>query len=438
MRTNSITFREIVAIGLMLFALFFGAGNMIFPPLLGQEAGTNVWPALIGFLLTGVGLPLMGVIAIAKSGDLKTLAHRVHPIFAIIFPVILYLAIGPFFGIPRTGTVAYEMSITPFLSKEMAESPAALILYSVVFFGVTLWLSLNPTKLVDRIGKMLTPALLLIIAIFVMKSFITPLGTPTSPIEAYSHTPFFKGFIEGYLTLDALAALVFGIVVIDAVREKGITRKKEITRACISAGTIAALGLAAVYLSLGYLGSTSITLLGPTDNGANILSEAAVYLFGNSGIFILGIAITLACLTTSIGLVSSCAVFFSKFHPALTYKKLVMIISIFSTFVANVGLTVLISISLPVLMIIYPIAIVLIILSLFHTFLQDSTLVYRFALIPTGLISLIEGLKVAGIEIEILSGILSRLPFYNQGISWLIPALLFALIGYFIEVKNKN
>lgn len=438
MSTNSITFREIVAIGLMLFALFFGAGNMIFPPLLGQEAGINVWPALIGFLLTGVGLPLMGVIAIAKSGDLKTLANRVHPLFAFVFPIILYLAIGPFFGIPRTGTVAYEISVTPFLSKEMAASPMPLIIYSIVFFGVTLWLSLNPTKLVDRIGKILTPALLLIIAIFVMKSFITPLGTPALPKEAYSHTPFFKGFIEGYLTLDALAALVFGIVVIDAVREKGITRKTEITKACIIAGTIAALGLAAVYLSLGYLGSTSITLLGPKVNGASLLSEAAVYLFGDTGIFILGLAITLACLTTSIGLVSSCAQFFSKFHPAWTYKRLVMIISIFSLLVANIGLTQLISISLPVLIIIYPIAIVLIILSYFHSFFQDSTLVYRFALIPTGIISLIDGLKVAGLEIDILSEILSRLPFYNQGISWLIPALIFALIGYFITVKNKN
>jgi branched-chain amino acid:cation transporter, LIVCS family len=438
MRTNSITFREIVAIGLMLFALFFGAGNMIFPPLLGQEAGTNLWPALIGFLLTGVGLPLMGVIAIAKSGDLRTLSNRVHPLFAIIFPIILYLAIGPFFGIPRTGTVAYEMSISPFLSKEMTESPISLMIYSIVFFGVTLWLSLNPTKLVDRIGKILTPALLLIIAIFVMKSFITPLGTPATPKVAYSHTPFFKGFIEGYLTLDALAALVFGIVVIDAVKEKGISKKSELTKACIKAGTIAALGLAVVYLSLGYLGSTSITLLGSKENGAAILSEAAVHLFGNSGIFILGIAITLACLTTSIGLVSSCAVFFSKFHPALTYKRVVIIVSIFSTLVANVGLTELISISLPILIIIYPIAIVLIILSFFHSILNGTTFVYRFALIPTGIISLIEGLKVAGVEINFLSKILSKLPFYNQGISWLIPALIFALIGYFIEVRTKN
>lgn len=434
MGKNSIALREIIAIGLMLFALFFGAGNMIFPPFLGQEAGENVWFAIIGFLLTGVGLPLLGVMAIAKNGDLQTLANRVHPLFAIPFTVTLYLAIGPLFGIPRTGTVAYEMSMTPFLPDAMINSQIPLFIYSVIFFGITAWLSLNPSKLVDRIGKYLTPALLIIIAILVIKSIVTPMGEPVEPSDAYLKTPFFKGFIEGYLTLDAIAALVFGIVVVSSIRERGVTNKAAITKACFKAGVIAASGLAIVYLSLAYIGSTSMLSIGPKENGASLLSGAAVYLFGSTGLLILGLAITLACLTTSIGLVSSCAQYFSKLIPKWSYQKLVFILSAFSLIIANVGLTQLIKISLPVLIIIYPLAIVLILLSYFHNFFQGYSLVYIFALIPTGLISLIDGLKTAGIELQIIIDLLSNLPFYNEGMGWIVPALFGVLLGYCIAL----
>jgi branched-chain amino acid:cation transporter, LIVCS family len=434
MQKNSITFREVTAIGLMLFALFFGAGNMIFPPFLGQQAGNNVWPAITGFLLTGVGLPLLGVMAIARVGDLQTLSRRVHPLFAIVFPFILYLAIGPFFGIPRTGTVSYEISVTPFLSESMASSPIPLIIYSIVFFGITAWLSLNPTKLVDRIGKLLTPALLIIIAILVTKSFITPMGDFSPPTGDYVKTPFFKGFIEGYLTLDALASLVFGIVVINSIRDRGITSQFTVTKACMTAGAIAAIGLAAVYLSLSYIGASSVDSIGLKENGAILLSEAAIHLFGSTGLLILGLAITLACLTTSIGLVSSCAQYFTTLFPRLSYRNLVFILSLFSLVVANAGLTQLINISLPVLMMIYPIAIVLILLSYFHNFFNGYSFVYIFALIPTGFVSFIDGLKMSGIELTVIVNILSHLPFYSEGIAWLVPSLIGAVVGYMISI----
>jgi branched-chain amino acid:cation transporter, LIVCS family len=434
MEKNSITLREVTAIGLMLFALFFGAGNMIFPPFLGQQAGTNVWPAVIGFLITGVGLPLLGVMAIARAGDLQTLSKRVHPLFAIIFPFILYLAIGPFFGMPRTGTVSYEISVTPFLSGGMANSPIPLILYSIIFFGITAWLSLNPTKLVDRIGKILTPALLIIIAILVTKSFITPMGEFSQPTGDYLKTPFFTGFIEGYLTLDALASLVFGIVVINSIRDKGITNRPTITKACMTAGAIAAIGLAAVYLSLTYIGASSIDTIGTKENGAVLLSDAATHLFGSTGLVILGLAITLACLTTSIGLVSSCAQYFSTIFPMWSYRTLVFVLSLFSLVVANAGLTQLINVSLPVLMMIYPIAIVLIFLSYFHNFFNGYSFVYIFALIPTGVISFIDGLKMSGLDLTPLVTVLSQLPFYSEGVAWVLPALIGALVGYMISL----
>ncbi|WP_175990675.1 branched-chain amino acid transport system II carrier protein [Bacillus sp. Marseille-Q1617] len=434
MNEKALSFSGVLTVGLMLFALFLGAGNMIFPPFLGQQAGDQVWTGIIGFLITGVGLPLMGVIAIAKSGgDLQTLANRVHPIFGLIFTIIMYLAIGPFFGIPRTGTVAYEIGIIPFLSEDTAKYGVSLLIYSIIFFALTAWLAMNPSKLVDRIGKILTPSLLIILTILVVKSIVTPMGSFGEPNPAYQDGALFKGFIEGYLTMDTIAALVFGIVVINAIKDRGITSKTSLTRITIIAGFIAAAGLALVYLSLSYIGATSTDSIGAQANGGAILSASANHLFGSLGAVILGLAITFACITTSVGLVSACAQYFSKISP-VSYPKLVIILSAFSMLIANIGLTQLIAVSLPVLIIIYPLAIVLILLSFMHNWFNGYSMVYIGALVPTVLISLIDGLKTAGMDVSAVSSALSFLPFYAEGIGWILPAIAGAVIGYVIAI----
>jgi branched-chain amino acid:cation transporter, LIVCS family len=434
MNGKALSFSGILTVGLMLFALFLGAGNMIFPPFLGQQAGELVWTGIIGFLITGVGLPLMGVIAIAKSGgDLQTLANRVHPLYGLIFTIIMYLAIGPFFGIPRTGTVAYEIGIIPFLSEDAAKYGVSLLIYSIVFFGLTAWLAMNPSKLVDRIGKILTPSLLVILTVLVVKSIVTPMGSFGDPNPAYQDGALFKGFIEGYLTMDTIAALVFGIVVINAIKDRGITSKASLTKITIIAGVIAATGLALVYLSLSYIGATSTDSIGAQANGGAILSAAADHLFGSLGAVILGLAITFACITTSVGLVSACAQYFAKV-VAISYGKLVIILSAFSMLIANIGLTQLIAVSLPVLIIIYPLAIVLILLSFMHNWFNGYSMVYVGALLPTGLISLIDGLRTAGLDVSAVSSTLSFLPFYAEGIGWIVPALIGAVIGYIIAL----
>lgn len=218
--------KDTVIIGFMLFALFFGAGNMIYPPELGQYAGQNVWKAMGGFLLTGVGLPLLGIIAIALTGrDAKGLADKAHPAFGTAFTVILYLSIGPLFAIPRTGTVSYEIGALPFL----AGVPAwlSLLLFTLAFFGITYYLALNPTKIVDRVGKVLTPIKFTIILIIIVKAILTPMGVIGTPDVSYSNGSFFKGFLEGYKTMDALASIVFGVVVINAIKGRGVTSKKH-------------------------------------------------------------------------------------------------------------------------------------------------------------------------------------------------------------------
>ncbi|MGD6879480.1 branched-chain amino acid transport system II carrier protein [Bacillus infantis] len=438
MNNKSLSSREIIAIGLMLFALFFGAGNMIFPPYLGQESGASMGKAIIGFLITGVGLPLLGVISIAKAGDLRTLAGRVHPLFGAAFSLFLYLAIGPLFGIPRTGTVAYEIGITPFLPDAVSKYGMMLLFYTIIFFSVTAWLSMNPSKLVDRIGKLFTPILLAILSILAVKSIITPLGEPMAPKGAYAETPFFKGFIEGYLTMDAIAALVFGIVVIGSIKEKGISSSKQIAKICIYSGLIAAAALMLVYLSLAYIGASGEESIGFQDNGGALLSAAASHLFGSFGAVILGLAITFACLTTSIGLVSSCAQYFSKVVPSISYRSFVLILSLFSMMIANIGLTQLISVSLPMLTMIYPPAIVLVLLSFLHHAFGGSRAVYAGALIPAGLISTIDAIKAAGADTRIFSDMLGFLPLYTEGLGWVIPAIAGGLLGLLIAGRGRK
>ncbi|PTX61277.1 LIVCS family branched-chain amino acid:cation transporter [Melghirimyces profundicolus] len=420
--------KDITMIGLMLLALFFGAGNMIFPPALGQAAGIEVWPAMAGFVFTAVGLPLLGVIAIAVSGgNLQTMAGRVHPWFGVAFTVAVYFVIGPLFGTPRTATVAFEMGAFPFLPEGFDAYGWPLFLYTLIFFAITFWLALNPSKLVNRIGKILTPLLLVIIGVLLVKSLIDPAGPFGTAMGDYKTQPFFRGFMEGYLTMDTLGALVFGIVVIRSVKERTNDRNTVIS-VTVKAGLVAALGLTLVYLTLGYLGATSQSL-GMSENGGQILTSVVLQLFGHPGVLLLGTAVTLACLTTSVGLVTSSAFYFSSLIPGLDYKKTAAALCIAAMVVANMGLTQIIAVSIPVLTALYPMAIVLILLSLFPS-LNQAREIYGLALIGTALVSFTDGLKAMNISLGWTDQVYGWLPFYSEGIGWLLPGLLGALIGY--------
>ena len=433
--------KQILAIGLTLFALFLGAGNIIFPPYLGQQAGFNIWIAVAGFLVTGVGLPLMAVVAIGKYGNLQSLAGKVHPTFGIVFTIVVYLAIGPCFGIPRTATVTFEIGLLPFLSESMINSALPLFILTLVFFGISAWLALNPTKILDRIGKMITPLLLIVLVLLVGKSLMSPLGSIMSPTETYQTqtNSFFNGFIEGYLTMDTIGGLAFGIVIIAAIKNLGQTDHTLITKTVAKAGFIAATGLALVYLALTYIGATSVSEVGLLDNGGAILSASTNVLFGSIGSAILALTITLACLTTSVGLISSCAHYFSEQVPKLTYPTMVILLSVFSALVANAGLSQLISISLPVLSFIYPLAITLIVLSFFDKYFKGYSSVYVGGMLSVGIISFFESLVNAGLNLGPINTFIRELPLFNQGIGWIVPALLGSLIGFtFAYLYSKS
>ena len=353
----------VIVTGLMLFALFFGAGNLIFPAMLGQSAGTNLWSASLGFIITGVGLPFITILAFGFSGknDVQSLASRAHPLFGIIFTVVLYLSLGPLFALPRTGSVSYEIGIKPFLSNDVGFLP--LLVFTIIYFGIACLLSINPSKMLDIVGKILTPLLLIFIGILIVVAIINPMGEIQSPLADYSDNSFFKGFKEGYLTMDTLAGFAFGIIIINAIKDKGITSRKEVLGFCMKAGLIAATLLVIVYTSLTYVGATSVEKLGQLGNGGDVLAQASNHFFGSAGAVLLGLIVIAACLTTSIGLITACATYFNKILPAVSYKSYVVIFSVFSAAVANVGLTKLISITVPVLTALYPVAIVLIVLN---------------------------------------------------------------------------
>jgi LIVCS family branched-chain amino acid:cation transporter len=428
---QGLSIKQLVFISFMLFSMFFGAGNLIFPPFLGYNAGENVWLALAGFIVSAVGLPILGVAAVAKAGSFQAMARRVHPSFAVLFPMLIYVSIGPGLAIPRAGSLAFEMGMGPFLPAEWSGSPVALFLYTVVFFSFVWWLSLSPSKLVDRFGKMLTPLLLALIMVIFVKSWFSPLGAAGEPDENYQSHPAFQGFLDGYLTMDALAALVFGIVVADVLRSKGVQNSSQLSRYMMAAGLGAGLLLAAIYIILGYLGASS-GALPDAKNGANILTYAVHQLFGTSGALILGLVFTLACFCVSIGLVTSCSQYFTAVFPRISYATCVKLLCAGSMLIANLGLTQILQVSVPILGAIYPVAIVLIVLALLDRSGNKSSAVHRVTVGFVALFSVGDMINAMFLS-RAWDPFFATMPLHEKGVGWLMPALVGIVLGYGLD-----
>lgn len=445
---RNISFYSLAAIGFMLFALFFGAGNLIFPAHLGQIAGDNIFSAGFGFLVTGVGLPLFGVLAIAYSGsdNLQDLSSRVHPIYGILFTALLYLSIGPFFAAPRTGTVAYEVGIAPFVSEGFMDK--GLLIFTFLFFIVVLLFSLFPAKLVQNIGKILAPLLIVLLGILLTVAVLNPMGDIGEPQEGYTETAtaFTNGFLEGYNTMDALASLVFAIIIIHAINSFGVRNPKEVFISVAKAGLISSVLLAVIYGGIMYLGGMSVTKMEIFDNGGPVLNGVADHYFGTFGAIILAGVIILACLTTAIGLVIANAEYFNVLIPAISYKAFVVIFTTFTFIIANFGLDNIITFSLPVLMFLYPLAIVIILLAFTSKLFNDARIVYVITIIFTFCISVFDGLTTLAESLErenfvwtkpVIDFYDSILPLYDAGLGWFVPALLVIAIGIIVSFVGK-
>ncbi|WP_102348508.1 branched-chain amino acid transport system II carrier protein [Bacillus sp. Marseille-P3661] len=443
---KKLSFSSYTAIGFMLFALFFGAGNLIFPAQLGQNAGTNLWPAVIGFLITGVGLPLLGILAMSFSGsrDLEELAGRVTPGYGVFFTVLLYLTIGPFFAAPRTGTVAYDVGIAPFLSE--GSQQIGLLIFTIIFFATTLLFSLYPTKIVDNVGKILAPGLVVLLAVLLLAALFKPMGSFETPQGAYQSGAFVQGFLEGYNTMDALASLVFGIIVIKAIRAMGITSTKGVLTSTAKAGAVAITLLGLIYVGIAYLGASSVEVIGLVETGGPVLSNAVSYYFGTIGSVFLAVMIILACLTTAVGLTISCAEYFHSLLPRFSYKTLVVFFATITFVIANFGLNNIITFSIPVLMFLYPLSIVLILLAFLSPLFNHSRLVYITTIAVTFVISTFDGLKALcgslGIEYfgwlsTIVNFFDQTLPLYSNGLGWLLPALVVIIVTSVVSRIQK-
>lgn len=442
---KKIPFSTYAVIGTMLFGLYFGAGNLIFPIQLGQLAGTNFWFALIGFLVTAIGLPFLGILAIGLSGSngLRDLASRIHPLFGVIFSLALYLTIGPFFAIPRTATVPFVVGFEPYISAEY--TTILLAVFSFIFFAIVYYFSLNPAKIMDYIGKVLTPAFLVVLFILIIISIVKPMGHFQPPIGDYIQSSFMTGFKEGYNTMDALASLAFGIVVINAIKNAGITDRKEIAKATWKSGIFAMALMTLIYGLITYMGASSIEAVGTFDNGGLIFAAVADHYFGSFGAILLAVIIVLACLKTSIGLITSCSEFFHEVFPKISYKWFVFILCVVSFSIANFGLNNIIQFAIPVLMFLYPLAIVLILLALSSSLFNNKQAVYASAMFLTFFVSLIDGYnalvnsmpaaKLSALDsvAELYSNIL---PLYDIGLGWILPAVVGVIIGLAMPSKK--
>ncbi|MDE1313237.1 branched-chain amino acid transport system II carrier protein [Vibrio aestuarianus] len=416
---------DIIAIGFMLFAFFLGAGNIIFPPIAGQLAGDHLFPAMTGFLFTAVGLPLITIIAIAIAGG--TWDHLTKDLpkqAATLMAVMIFIIIGPAFAAPRTGLVAYEMAIKPFF---IDAQQSHLTLFSILFFAVAMFFAWSQGKLIDVIGKVLTPALFIALIVLAVAVFIDPQGEMLSAHGEYLTQPFTKGFLEGYNTMDTFGSLMFGMLMVDALRSKGITERSATTKYLISAACIAAAGLAFVYISLFYLGATSSVVAAGAENGGVVLSQYVQALFGPYGQIVLSVIVLLACLTTAIGLISACSDYFSSL-TSVTYKKWVLIIGTICAIVANVGLSQLISLSVPALFALYPVAIALVALTFVRSKLPNPRVAYRVVLLISLLFALIDAAKVAGVDVSAFNMLL----LFEIGMGWLLPTTVAIVCMFFV------
>lgn len=415
-------------IGLMLFSMFFGAGNLIFPPFLGTQSGTSFWLAMAGFILTGVGLPLAVLLAISLvKGGVSEIGNRVHPIFSSVFMVIIYLSIGPFLAIPRNANVAFEMGIAPFVNSAW-NSTLVLFLFSAVFFLLVYVISLNPSKMEKYMGRWITPILVLAMVVLCVVGFVRLDGSLQSPVGEYQTSAFFKGFLEGYNTMDALASLAFGIVILTAVKQKGIRDDKLLTRYTFKAALVAGVLLTLVYVSIGWIGS-KMAVNGSFEGGTQILASAATLLFGKSGTALLGFIFTLACFTTVVGLTTACGQYFSNLIPKMSYRQVVLVVTLIGFTLSNLGLSQILKVSVPFLVTAYPLTIVLITLTFFNRYFKSSRIVYGSAMLFTGVFAVLGGLAATGMNLGVLQSLRDSLPFASVGLEWLLPAVVGTMIG---------
>lgn len=442
-----LTKKDYLYLGSMLFGFFFGAGNLIFPVNMGQQAGANVLLANLGFLITAIGLPFLGIIAvgISKTNGLFDIATRVNRKYAYIFTILLYLVIGPFFALPRLATTSFEIGVVPFVAPQ--QQSLVLAIFSTVFFVCAWLLALKPSRLLEYVGKYLNPIFLLLLAVLLVMAFVHPLGQASQGAvqTAYASQPFFTGFLQGYNTLDALASLAFGIIIVTSIKDRGVTKPGVIALDTFKSGAVSIILMGIIYTLLSYLGAMSIGHFKLSANGGIALAQVARYYLGTGGSVLLALIIIVACLKTAVGLISAFSQTFVELFPSRSYVMFATVVSILPAVFANVGLTNIIAYSVPVLMFLYPLAITLIILTIFSPLYHNDTRVYQMTTYFTLIVAFVDGLKASPTFISHATPVLALtnfadhyLPFEAIGMGWIVPGIVGAVIGLIWYMTDKK
>lgn len=435
-----LSLKEYVYVASMLFGMFFGAGNLIFPIHMGQMAGSRIWIAFIGMFITGVGLPLLGVAAlgISKSSGLFDLSSRVGRPYGMFFTCLLYMTIGPFFAIPRCATVSFTVGLEQVI-PETANLKLWLLGFSVVFFGAALFFSLRPGKILTWVGKILNPCFLIFLAVLVVAALSSPNAalSEVEPLGGYANSAFFTGFLEGYNTMDALASLAFGIIVVQVIRELGVDEPGAVARNTAKAGIFSCLFMGLIYVAVTAMSAKSRGVLPAAENGGVALAQISQTFLGRIGLLILAVTVTLACLKTAVGLITSCSETFTGLFPkGPAYRVWAVIFTLVSLIFANFGLSAIIDYAVPVLMFLYPLAIVLILLALFGKFFSHDKKVYNWVISLTLISALYDLLRTLPAALRaachldgIIEAIGSVLPLAGLGLGWICPAAVGLVIG---------
>ena len=443
---EKISGKDYTLISSMLFGMFFGAGNLIFPLILGAKAGKDMPLALLGMLVSAVGFPLLGIISmgISKSEGLLDMAGRGSKGFAYFFTCALYLTIGPLFAIPRCGATSFAVGFAPLSGEHRA---LFQLIFTLLFFAAVLIFSLRPSKITDTVGKWLNPIFLLLLSVLVFAVLLRPAnGVSQVPVsEDYARGAVFSGFLQGYDTLDVLASLAFGIIVINVIRGYGVENPSDIAKSTVKSGVFSMTFMAVIYAVIALAGTECYSLYAdrlsnPDFTGGDAFSVIAEHYFGRAGLVILALTVTFCCLKTAVGLVTSCSETFVEMFPkGPKYKTYAVGFSVFSFAVSNIGLSNIISFSAPVLYLLYPLAIVLVLLNLFGKFFKNRQCVFVTTMLFTGAAALCDLIRVSGIEA--LSGTVSAigrvLPLYGVGMGWILPSAAGLLLGLFVSALSK-
>lgn len=419
---------DVRVLGLALFAMFFGAGNLIFPPAIGNLAGKEWFLAMIGFFITGIGMPVLGIIGVIKAGgSIKDFGKHVGEKFSIVFGLAVVLILGPFMGVPRTGATTFEMGIAPLLPN----IPVALVIG--IFFLLTWLLSVKQSSIIDIIGKWLTPVLVILLMFIVSMGVINSVGDPIT----HSNTAFKDGFTGGYQTMDLFVSIMLGSIILKTLISKGYTKQSEFFSITWRAGIIAAVGLGTIYGGLLYLGATGQTLLADVTTRPMMTVTLVNAILGNMGSILLGVCVSFACLTTSIGITAAASEFIDEITPeTIRYNLIVTVSVIVSALMAMGGVDFIVTIAGPILAIIYPLGIVLVVLNIISDYIIYKAC-FKWTVVATSIISIPMGISEFGFFKEMIDPMIQALPFSDLGLPWLMPAV-FGYIGSYIYFKLQS